>query len=67
MDEPLYPHAGAEVARKRRELAPGPLDAFKAFSASVFADGALDGKTTCGWSGLPVPFHSQYAMRCDGI
>lgn len=45
MDEPLYPHAGAEVARKRRELAPGPLDAFKAFSASVFADGALDGKT----------------------
>ena len=45
MDEPLYPHAGAEVARKRRELAPQPLEAFKAFSASVFADGALDGKT----------------------
>ena len=45
MDEPLYPHAGAEVARKRRELAPKPLDAFKAFSASVFADGALNSKT----------------------
>ena len=45
MDEPLYPHAGVEVAPKRRELAPKPLDAFKAFSAAVFADGALDGKT----------------------
>ncbi len=45
MEEPLFPHAGAEIARKRRELAPTPLDAFKAFSASVFADGALDGKT----------------------
>ena len=45
MDNPIYPHAGAEVARKRRELAPKPLDAFKAFSASVFAEGALPGKT----------------------
>ena len=45
MGDPLYPHAGAEVARKRRALAPQPLDAFKAFSASVFADGALNGKT----------------------
>lgn len=45
MDDPLYPHAGAEVARKRRELAPKPLEAFKAFSASVFAEGALPSKT----------------------
>lgn len=45
MDESLYPHAGPEIARKRRELAPQPLEAFKAFSASVFADGALNGKT----------------------
>ena len=45
MDNPIYPHAGAEVARKRRELAPRPLDAFMAFSASVFAEGALPGKT----------------------
>ena len=45
MDDPLYPNAGAEVARKRRELAPKPLEAFKAFSASVFADGALPSKT----------------------
>ncbi|MGH7654321.1 MAG: carboxymuconolactone decarboxylase family protein [Gemmatimonadaceae bacterium] len=45
MDQPIYPQSGAEVAHKRRELAPKPLDAFKAFSASVFADGALPGKT----------------------
>lgn len=45
MDNSIYPKTGAEVARKRRELAPNPLDAFKAFSASVFADGVLPGKT----------------------
>jgi AhpD family alkylhydroperoxidase len=45
MDKPLYPDASVEAQRKRRELAPKPLEAFKAFSASVFADGALQGKT----------------------
>jgi AhpD family alkylhydroperoxidase len=45
MDNPLYPNAGGQAERKRRELAPKPLEAFKAFSASVFADGALPGKT----------------------
>ena len=45
MDTSLYPPSTAEIARKRRELAPKPLEAFKAFSASVFADGALSGKT----------------------
>ena len=45
MDESLYPHASADISRKRRELAPKPLEAFRAFSASVFADGALPGKT----------------------
>jgi AhpD family alkylhydroperoxidase len=45
MDKSLYPHAGADIARKRRELAPEPLNAFKAFSAAVFADGALPSKT----------------------
>ena len=45
MDETLFPHMGPEIARKRRELAPEPLNAFKAFSASVFADGALPSKT----------------------
>ncbi len=45
MDTPLYPASTGEIARKRRELAPKPLEAFKAFSAAVFADGALPGKT----------------------
>ena len=45
MDHSMYPQASAEIARKRRELAPEPLKAFKAFSASVFADGALPGIT----------------------
>lgn len=45
MDESLYPHVGADIARKRRELAPEPLNAFKTFSAAVFADGALPSKT----------------------
>lgn len=45
MDQPLYPPSSADIARKRRELAPKPLEAFRAFSASVFADGALPGKT----------------------
>lgn len=45
MEHPIYPQATAELARKRRELAPATLDAFKAFSAQVFADGALPGKT----------------------
>ena len=45
MEESLFPHSGPEIARKRRELAPEPLNAFKAFSAAVFADGALPGRT----------------------
>ncbi|MBX3633186.1 MAG: carboxymuconolactone decarboxylase family protein [Simplicispira sp.] len=45
MDEPLFPDSGPDIARKRRALAPEPLNAFKAFSAAVFADGALPGKT----------------------
>ena len=45
MDESLYPHPGPDIARKRRELAPEPLNAFKAFSAAVFAEGALPSKT----------------------
>ena len=43
MDKSLYPESSADIARKRRELAPKPLEAFKAFSAAVFADGALHG------------------------
>lgn len=45
MNHPMYPHATPELARKRRELAPEPLKAFKAFSAAVFAEGALPGVT----------------------
>ncbi|MBS0557813.1 MAG: carboxymuconolactone decarboxylase family protein [Proteobacteria bacterium] len=45
MDTTMYPPSSAELARKRRELAPKPLEAFKAFSAAVFADGALPNVT----------------------
>ncbi len=45
MDSPMYPTSTAELARKRRDLAPEQLKAFKAFSASVFADGALPNVT----------------------
>ncbi len=41
MDHPFYPQSTPDIARKRAELAPAPLDAFKAFSAAVFAEGAL--------------------------
>ena len=45
MDTAMYPQSSAELAHKRRELAPEPLKAFKAFSAAVFADGALPNVT----------------------
>ncbi len=45
VSESIYPQASAELARKRRELAPEILDAFEAFSRRVFADGALPAKT----------------------
>lgn len=41
MDHPMYPEANAGIAHKRRELAPGPLEAFQNFSREVFADAAL--------------------------
>lgn len=44
-DDPLYPAATREIAEQRKALAPGPAEAFKAFSRSVFADGALPSKT----------------------
>ena len=45
MDEHrMYPKADADIARKRRELAPKQLEAFRAFSAACFADGALPGR-----------------------
>ena len=43
--EPTYPPATKELAAERMRLAPKPAEAFKAFSQSVFADGALSAKT----------------------
>lgn len=45
MEKHMYPPASAETARKRAQLAPEIHSAFKAFSARVFADGALPEKT----------------------
>ena len=45
MDRPLFPAATAELAGKKRALAPETHAAFKAFSTQVFADGALPTKT----------------------
>lgn len=45
MDSAMYPAMTPEIAKKRAELAPEQLDAFKAFSKAVFAPGALDAKT----------------------
>jgi AhpD family alkylhydroperoxidase len=41
----LFPEATREIAEHRSRLAPGPAEAFRAFSKAVFADGALPGKT----------------------
>lgn len=41
----MFPTNTQALAKKRAELAPEPLDAFKAFSKAVFAAGALDEKT----------------------
>lgn len=43
--ERLFPSVTRELAERRKTLAPGPAEAFKAFSRSVFADGALPVKT----------------------
>jgi AhpD family alkylhydroperoxidase len=45
MNHPMYPEASADIARRRRELAPAPLEAFQDFSRAVFADGALPAVT----------------------
>jgi AhpD family alkylhydroperoxidase len=43
--EPIFPHATREHAEQRTRLAPGTAGAFRAFSRSVFAEGALSAKT----------------------
>lgn len=45
MNKAMYPPSDPGIAARRRQLAPGPLSAFRAFSDSVFADGALPAKT----------------------
>jgi AhpD family alkylhydroperoxidase len=41
----IYHPVTKEIAEQRKSLAPKPAQAFKAFSQSVFADGALPAKT----------------------
>jgi alkylhydroperoxidase/carboxymuconolactone decarboxylase family protein len=45
MSEELYPTATRELARMRRDLAPGAATAFHDFSEAVFAEGALSTRT----------------------
>lgn len=45
MSDSVYPSSTRELAQKRRELAPKTEAAFQAFSAQVFAEGALSAKT----------------------
>jgi AhpD family alkylhydroperoxidase len=45
VSELVYPPNTRELDAWRKELAPGPHDAFRAFSKAVFADGALPEKT----------------------
>ncbi|MCC6528054.1 MAG: carboxymuconolactone decarboxylase family protein [Polyangiaceae bacterium] len=44
-EQQVYPTATRELAEQRSRLAPGPAEAFRAFSKSVFADGAVPSKT----------------------
>src|SRR5947208_16342172 len=43
--ESVYHPGTAEIAARRKQLAPGIHDAFEGFSRAVFADGALPSKT----------------------
>ena len=44
-DEHMYPEATRQIAEQRNRLAPGPAEAFRAFSKSVFAESAIPTKT----------------------
>lgn len=43
--ESLYPQVTRELNEQRARLAPAPAEAFRAFSRSVFAEGALSAKS----------------------
>ena len=45
VQEQMYPTTNKELADQRKNLAPKTAEAFKAFSQSVFAEGALPAKT----------------------
>lgn len=45
MNETLYPRPNKALADRRRDLAPDAEAAFRAFSETVFQDGALSRKT----------------------
>src|ERR671914_1137450 len=42
--EQVYPPVTPELSAQRKKLAPRPAEAFRAFSQSVFAEGALPAK-----------------------
>lgn len=44
MDQSIFPVMTKELAKQRADLAPETMAAFKAFSAQVFAEGALPKK-----------------------
>ena len=44
MTDPIYPAQTSKFARRRRELRPETEAAFRSFSNSVFAEGALSAK-----------------------
>ncbi|BFG80084.1 arsenosugar biosynthesis-associated peroxidase-like protein [Paraburkholderia terrae] len=45
MSDSMYPLPSMQTAALRKERAPEPLAKFKSFSDTVFAEGALPGKT----------------------
>ena len=45
VQDQVYPQATREIAEQRKRLAPGPAQAFGAFSRSVFAEGAIPSRT----------------------
>lgn len=45
MENSLYPAATPEIGKKREQLTPETLHAWRAFSWQAFADGALPAKT----------------------
>lgn len=44
-EQDLYPKATTENAKKKADLAPAQIEAWRKFSRSVFKDGVLDEKT----------------------